>query len=559
MLKKVIKPGSKITIMIGVILAMLLSALDQTIVATAMPNVVRELNGLEHLSWVFTAYMLASTVIIPIYGKLSDMFGRRGLYLLGIFVFLLGSVLSGMSHSMTQLIIFRAIQGLGGGMMMVNSIAIIGDIFPPAERAKWQGVLGGIFGLAAVAGPFLGGWLTDNWGWRSIFYINLPLGLLAIIILATALPKIIPDIKQRSIDFAGAVTLTLGLVPLLLGLVWGGNQYAWGSGEILGLLAGAVVMLTAFIFIERKAKEPILSLDLFKNRVFLVSVLVTFLTAMGMFGAILYIPLFSQGVIGVSATNSGVVLLPMMVGLVLASIVSGQIISRTGKYKWLAIIGMAITVIGMYLFSTMTAGTTNPELIRNMAITGIGLGVTMPIFTIVIQSAFDHSRLGEVTAASQLFRSIGGTVGTAVLGSVLNSQLTKQFASIGQEPFLQTLQQTGIKLPFTSFNANALQGLLVPDGQKAIVDMLSKAPAALQAQLMTSFDHFLTAIKIGFSNSISQVFLVGAILMFAAFIIVFFLPVITLRKTQKSAFVEAGQELEAELGQSDSENEPDLG
>ena len=559
MLKTLIKPRSKIIIMIGVILAMLLSALDQTIVATAMPNVVRELNGLEHLSWVFTAYMLASTVIIPIYGKLSDMFGRRGLYLLGIFVFLLGSALSGASQSMTQLIIFRAIQGLGGGMMMVNSIAIIGDIFPPAERAKWQGVLGGIFGLAAVAGPFLGGWLTDNWGWRTIFYINLPLGLLAITILAMALPKIIPDIKQRSIDFAGAVTLTLGLVPLLLGLVWGGNQYAWGSGEILGLLAGAVVMLTAFIFIERKAKEPILSLDLFKNKAFLVSSLVTFLTAMGMFGAILYIPLFSQGVIGVSATNSGVVLLPMMVGLVLASIVSGQIISRTGRYKWLAIIGMAITTIGMYLFSTMTAGTTNSELIRNMAITGVGLGVTMPIFTIVIQSAFDHSRLGEVTAASQLFRSIGGTVGTAVLGSVLNSQLTKQFATIGQEPFLQTLQQTGIKLPFTSFNANALQGLLVPDGQKAIVDMLSKAPVALQAQLMAGFDHFLTAIKIGFSNSISQVFLVGAILMFAAFVIVFFLPVITLRKHQKSAFVEAGQELEAELGQSDSENEPDLG
>lgn len=558
MLKALIKPGSKITIMIGVILAMLLSALDQTIVATAMPNVVRELNGLEHLSWVFTAYMLASTVIIPIYGKLSDMFGRRGLYLLGIFVFLLGSVLSGASHSMTQLIIFRAIQGLGGGMMMVNSIAIIGDIFPPAERAKWQGVLGGIFGLAAVAGPFLGGWLTDNWGWRTIFYINLPIGLLAMIVIAVALPKIIPEIKQRSIDFAGAVTLTLGLVPLLLGLVWGGNQYAWGSSEILGLFAGAVVMLIAFIFIENKAKEPILSLDLFKNRAFLVSALVTFLTAMGMFGAILYIPLFSQGVIGVSATNSGVILLPMMVGLVIASIVSGQIISRTGKYKWLAVIGMAITTIGMYLFSKMTAGTTNTELIRNMAITGIGLGVTMPIFTIVVQSAFDHSRLGEVTAASQLFRSIGGTVGTAVLGSVLNSQLTKQFASIGQEPFLQTLQQTGIKLPFTSFNANALQGLLVPDGQKAIVAMLSKAPVTLQAQLMAGFDHFLTAIKIGFSNSISQVFLVGAILMLAAFVLVFFLPVITLRKTQKSAFVEAGQELEAEFGQMDPENEPEL-
>lgn len=558
MFKTLIKPGSKITIMIGVILAMLLSALDQTIVATAMPNVVRELNGLEHLSWVFTAYMLASTVIIPIYGKLSDMFGRRGLYLLGIFVFLLGSVLSGTSHSMTQLIIFRAIQGLGGGMMMVNSTAIIGDIFPPAERAKWQGVLGGIFGLAAVAGPFLGGWLTDNWGWRSIFYINVPLGLLAMVILATALPKIIPEIKQRSIDFAGSATLTLGLVPLLLGFVWGGNQYAWGSGEILGLFAGAVVMLIAFIFIESKAKEPILSLDLFKNRAFLVSVLVTFLTAMGMFGAILYIPLFSQGVIGVSATNSGVILLPMMVGLVVASIVSGQIISRTGRYKWLAIIGMAITTIGMYLFSKMTAGTTNAELIRNMAITGIGMGVTMPIFTIVVQSAFDHSRLGEVTAASQLFRSIGGTVGTAVLGSVLNSQLTKQFASIGQEPFLQTLQQTGIKLPFTSFNANALQGLLVPDGQKAIVAMLSKAPVTLQAQLMAGFDHFLTAIKIGFSNSISQVFLVGAILMLAAFVLVFFLPVITLRKTQKSAFVEAGQELEAEFGQMDPENEPEL-
>lgn len=555
----IIKKGSKLTIMAGVIMAMLLSALDQTIVATAMPHVVRELNGLQHLSWVFIAYMLASTVIVPIYGKLSDIFGRRGFYLAGIFVFLLGSALSGFSQSMWQLIAFRAIQGLGGGMMMVNSIAVIGDIFPPAERGKWQGVIGGVFGLASVAGPFLGGWLTDLWGWRSIFYINLPLGLLAMAVIAFTLPKIKPETKSRSIDFAGAVTLTLGLVPLLLGLVWGGNEYAWNSLTISGLFIFAAIALVVFGLIERKAKEPILSLGFFKNRTFLISMAVTFLTAMGMFGAILYIPLFAQGVIGVSATNSGLILFPLMVGLIVASIVSGQIISRTGSYKYLAIGGVALTAIGMYLFSTMTADTTQFELIRNMVVTGLGLGVTMPIFTVVVQSAFDHSRLGEVTAASQLFRSIGGTVGTAVLGSVLNSQLTKNLATIDNEPFLQTINQAGITLPFSDINANALQGLLTSEGQQAITSMLSQAPASIQPQLMVSFEHFINAIKVGFSNSIGEVYFISMFFMLVALIVVLFLPVITLRRHQKSALVEAGQELEAELGQMDPEREPDIG
>ncbi|MFL5809404.1 MAG: MFS transporter, partial [Flavisolibacter sp.] len=286
----------------GVILAMLLSSLDQTIVSTAMPTIVQELHGLEHISWVFTAYMLGSTVTVPIYGKLSDIFGRRNLYLLGIAIFLGGSILCGLSQDMTQLIFFRGLQGIGGGAMMVNSFAIIGDVFPPAERGKYQGMIGGVFGLSSVAGPLLGGWITDNTSWRWVFYVNIPLGIIAIIVLSAALPKIPVHARNRKIDWLGGLFITTALVPLLLSLVWGGSVYQWSSWQIIASLALSFVSLFIFIQNEKRVQNPILSLGLFTNKVFLVSVCALFFTAMGMFGAILYVPIFSQGVIGGSAT-----------------------------------------------------------------------------------------------------------------------------------------------------------------------------------------------------------------------------------------------------------------
>jgi EmrB/QacA subfamily drug resistance transporter len=543
---------NKFVILGGVILGMLLSALDQTIVSTAMPKIVGELNGLAHLSWVFTAYLLASTITVPIYGKLSDIFGRRGLYLLGIFIFLVGSALSGLANSMFLLILFRGLQGIGGGAIMVNSFAIIGDIFPPQERGKWQGLIGGVFGLASIAGPLLGGWITDQFSWRWIFYINIPLGIIAMLVLAFALPRMAASNRLRIVDYRGAIFLTCTLVPFLLALVWGGSEYTWGSWQIFSLLVIATISVILFIITEWRSKDPILSLGLFKNRTFLVSVLTTFVTGMGMFGAILYIPIFAQGVIGISATNSGLVMTPMMVGMILASLVSGQIISRTGKYKILAIVGMAIAVLAMFLFSTVALTTSGFTLALRMIVLGVGLGTTMPIFTIAVQNAFSHERLGEVTAAIQLSRSLGGTVGTAIFGGVMNSQLAQHLTNIGNDPFIKMLKQFNPASSLAHLDNNTVQTVLNPQTQSFITSSFTHAPRALQAQLTSSFSHFVDVVKLAFTQSVDHIFFVSTLLMAAALAVVVFLPQLELRKSHRPILEEAGVELEEELGQADA-------
>lgn len=543
----------KIIVMVGAMLAMFLAALDQTIVGTAMPKIVKELNGFEHLSWVFTAYMLASTVSVPIAGKLSDIYGRKTFFLGGIIVFLIGSALSGQAQSMTQLITFRALQGIGAGTIMTNAFAIIGDLFPPKERGKWQGAFGGIFGLSSVIGPLLGGYLTDAASWRWTFYINVPIGIVALGFIYFLMPKIKSHFTgKRSIDFAGAILLILGLVPLLLGLVWGGNEYPWLSGQILGLFTLGIISLISFGFVERKAAEPIIPLSLFHNKIFTVSVLITFLTAMSMFGAIVYIPLFAQTVLGTSATDSGFILTPLMLGMIAASAFSGQVISRKGKYKALAIIGTGIITLALFFLSMINAQTSTFDLIARMVLLGIGLGMTFPIFNIAVQNAFGHEKLGVVTAGIQLFRSVGGTVGTAVMGSILNLGIFTGITKLANDPSLRELNKTIPSFSPESFDANVAQNFLSTEVQTKMQAQFQQLPQPIQEQTMQSFAHFVGQIKIIMASSISEMFVIGTILTAIAFIISFFLKEIPLKHTHKSLGEELGDELANEGNQTNS-------
>ncbi|MER5727851.1 MDR family MFS transporter [Streptomyces sp. NPDC002138] len=418
------KPRSVRVVLLALMIAMLLAMLDNMIIGTAMPTIVGELGGLEHLSWVVTAYTLATAASTPIWGKLGDMYGRKGSFLTSIVIFLVGSVLSGMAQDMGQLIGFRAIQGLGAGGLMVGVMAIIGDLIPPRERGKYQGMMAGVMALAMIGGPLIGGTITDHWGWRWSFYINLPLGVIALA-MVTAVLHLPKKKTQGKIDYLGAALLTLAITSTVLVTTWGGTEYPWGSGEIIGLIAVGLVSIAAFLFVETRAAEPVMPLHIFRSRNFTLMSVIGFLTGFAMFGGVLYLPLFQQSVQGASATNSGLLLLPMLLSMMVVSLIAGRVTTNSGKYKMFPIAGGALMVVGLFLLSQMDTGTSRLMSGVYMAVLGAGLGFLMQITMLVAQNSVDMKDMGVASSSATLFRTLGGSFGVALMGSLFTSQVTK--------------------------------------------------------------------------------------------------------------------------------------
>ena len=487
----------------GLMLVMLLAALDQTIVATALPTIVGDLGGLEHLSWVVTAYLLAVTIVTPLYGKLGDLYGRKIVLQGALAIFLVGSVLCGLAQGMTELIAFRAIQGLGGGGLMVSAQAAIGDVVPPRERGKWTGLFGAVFGISSIAGPLIGGFLTTNASWRWIFYVNVPLGLVALGVLAVTLPGKRERV-EHSIDYVGTALLAAALSALVLATTLGGTSYDWNSPFIIAMGVIAVVGIAAFVAAERRAKEPILPPSLFRNRVFTVTSAVSLVVGFALFGGLTFLPLFQQVVRGDSPTESGLQLIPVMVGLLFTSILAGQVITRTGRYRWFPIAGTAIAAVGLLLLAQLDRETSTALAALYMLIFGLGLGMVMQVLVLAVQNSVDYEMLGVATSGATLFRSIGGSLGTALLGAVFTNKLSHELAA-------------NLPLGGRGAAAAANVGSLDPSA-------VERLPAAVRDGYLTSF-----------TESVDLVFLVAAGIMAIAFLLTWLIPERPLRETVRTA------------------------
>jgi EmrB/QacA subfamily drug resistance transporter len=525
-----------ILVVISVVLGMLLSALDQTVVGTAMPRIIADLNGLQHYAWVATAYLLASAVSMPIWGKLSDAYGRKRFFMVGMAVFVIGSALCGQSHTMLELIAFRALQGLGAGAMLPITQAILGDIFPPTERARWAGVLMSVYGVAMIVGPFLGGWITDNLSWRWTFYVNLPVGVVAFAFAVWALPGHVA-LRKHIIDWLGTACLVLAAVPLLLGFSWAGSKYAWSSPVTIGLFVFSVVMWVVFVLREIHAPEPVLNPRLFRNSIFTVSALASAIQSAAMFGAIMFLPLFVQGVMGKTATNSGTILMPMMLAAIVTSIGGGQLLARTGRYKALVVAGFVVVTVGAFFLSRMTITTTWGHLAAYMVIIGLGLGIAMSAFTVIVQNQYPTHRLGEVSGGLQFFRSLGSTVGLAVFGTIL----TSRFASALTANLPAQLKGMAAD-PATAGIINNPQALLDPGAQTKLQQLFAQFGGDAQKLFTT----FMDAVRHSLESAIGGVFFLCFAISIAGFVVVLFLKEVRLRSTHSESLE---TEVERALGE----------
>ncbi|WP_042162965.1 MDR family MFS transporter [Paenibacillus gorillae] len=510
----------KITIMIALMAAMLFAAINQTIVSTAMPRIIAILGGMELYSWVITIYMLTSTIATVLVGKLSDIYGRKPFLLFGIVVFMIGAFMCGTANDIYQLITYRGIQGIGGGILMSATVTAVGDLFAPRERAKWTGIMMAVFGFSSVLGPTLGGFMVDHMDWKWIFWIFLPLGIVALAMIWSMFPKT-KKAEAESIDFLGMLFLSLAIISLLLGFSWAGSKFEWASFEIIGLLSASVVFIGILILVERKAKSPVLPLSMFKNGIVTVSNSIGFLMNAGMMGAMMYLPFFVQGVKGISPTASGFVNMPMSIAMIVLSTLAGNWISKSGKYKRYALIGMPFMVAGMLMMAFMNS---IGVAVASMIVFGIGLGISMPVFTLTVQNAVAPSELGVATAASTLFRNLGGTIGIAVLGTIMNSTMKGKLedaVASGQGPDLSQVD------PET---AQQFAGFLNPQlllNQPMLKELQSKLPDSI----LTLFNQTIELLRNVLSDTLTVVFLSGMILLVVAFILVFFLKEIPLRSS----------------------------